>query len=94
MEKFWRHREHKAARARDEIQAFWARRGPATQAGDPSSSLVGCAASSAVDSYEGSPVLVDDWSVEREYLKFMATRPSDKELLEWVLRSEVWDFVP
>lgn len=89
MDEFWLFRERKAARARAEIRAFWERRGTVTVAKDPLSLFAESVAPPAKDTHEGSSRSLDDWSAEREYLKFVATGPSDEELLEWVLRAEV-----
>ena len=36
----------------------------------------------------------DECAAEREYLRFMATGPSEEELLAWVLRAEPEEFAP
>lgn len=65
-----------------------------TMVEDPSPSCAEPVVLLAGGSCKGSSGSPDGWAADREYLNFMATRPSDKELLAWVLRSLEWDFVP
>lgn len=68
----------------DEMASFWERRGHANPTAVLSSLFAEFVAPSPRDSYEGSPGSIYDWDVEREYLRFVATGPSDEELVEWL----------
>ena len=83
MKRFFRLRAQRATRVYEEIRVFWERRGAA-------SALEGLVPPPAMrevssSSSSGEP---DECAAEREYLRFMATGPSEEELLAWVLREE------
>ena len=81
MKRFFRLREQRALKAREEIRSFWESRGvesaPEGPLPPPVTPVVSSSSSEA-----------DSCAAEREYLRFMATGPSDDELLEWVLRDQ------
>ena len=73
---------------REEIRAFWERRG-----------VVFCRDGSAAPagSLEGSSSSSDtpeDVVAEREYAALIAANASDEELLAWATWGNEWDFVP
>ena len=76
-------------RAREEIRAFWERRGVAAAPEGPLPPPI-VPEASLTSSSDTPEYLV----AEREYLELMATGVSDEELLEWATRMEVWDFAP
>lgn len=92
MKRFFRLCARKAAGAREEIRAFWERGGVASAPDGPLPPSVMWEVSSSSSS--GSSGVRDERAAEREYVEFMATRPSDEELLEWVLRAEPKEFAP
>ena len=73
----------------EEIRVFWERRGAARALEGlvPPPEMREVSPSSSA----GGP---DEWAAEREYLRFMANRPSDEELMEWVLRASPDEPVP
>ena len=81
MKRFFRLREQRALAAREEIRGFWEGRGVASAPEGPLPPPV----LPVVSSSSSEP---DSCAAEREYLRFMATDPSDEELLEWVLREQ------
>ena len=81
IKRFFRLREQRAQAAREEIRAFWEGRGVASAPEGPLPPPV----LPVVSSSSSEP---DSCAAEREYLRFMATGPSDEELLEWVLREQ------
>ena len=87
MKSFFRFRARKAARAREEIRAFWERRGvvfaPAESSSRPS-----------LEASTSSTETPKDLVVAREYAELMAANASEEELLAWATRKEEWDFVP
>ena len=89
MKRFFRLRAQRAARAFEEIRAFWEPRGATGPLNElvPPPDLREVSSSSS----SGEP---DEWPAEKEYLRFMATWSPDKELLAWVLRSEPEEFAP
>lgn len=89
MEEVWLFCERKAVLARDEMARFWEHRDRATPAEGPSSLFAESTAPSPRASYEGSSRVVCDRGAKRDYLRFMGTGPSDEELGEWLLRTDV-----
>ena len=87
MKTFFRFRARKAARGREEIQAFWERRGVVF--GYRGSA---CPAAS-LEASSSSPDTLEDQVAEREYAELMAANASDEELLAWATWREEWDFV-
>ena len=81
MKRFFRLREQRALAAREEIRAFWEDRGVSSTPEGPLPPPV----MPVVSSSSSEP---DSCAAERDYLKFMATGPSDEELLEWILREQ------
>lgn len=81
MKRFFRLRERKALEVRDEIVSFWLNRGVVGAPEGPSSRPLPTVSSSSSEESAGC-------AVERENARLMATRPSDEELLEWVLREQ------
>lgn len=71
------------------IRAFWERWGVVSTPEGPLPPFVVRDAS-----LTSSSDVSDECAAEREYLKSLATWPSDEDLLKWVLREEPWDFVP
>ena len=107
MKKFYRFRARKAARAREEIRAFWARRGgvigyvepltaPAVSGALPTSSSD--TAEDVVAEREYENLLTAGASaeeiLEREYENLLTAGASAEEISEWATRREVWDFAP
>ena len=86
MRSFFRFQARKAARGREEIRAFWERRGVVFASAE-SSRLSLEASTSSSDTAE-------DLVVAREYAELMAANASEEELLAWATRQEKWDFVP
>lgn len=86
---FFRLRARRVAKVFEEIRSFWALRGAAghLEGVVPPPDLREISSSRS----SGEP---DECAAEREYLRFMATGPSDEELLAWVLRSEPEEFAP
>ena len=81
MKRFFRLREQRALKAREEIRSFWESRGIESAPEGPMPPSVTPVVSSSSSE-------ADSCAAEREYLRFMATGPSDDELLEWVLRDQ------
>ena len=81
MKRFFRLREQGALAAREEIRGFWEGRGVASAP----EGMLPPPALPVVSSSSSEP---DSCAVEKEYLRFMATGPSNEELLEWVLREQ------
>ena len=89
MKRFYRFRVRKAARAREEIRAFWARRGGVVGSVEPLAAPLASEASST-----SSSDTAEDAVAEREYQDLLAAGASAEEILEWATRMEVWDFAP
>ena len=86
LRSFFRFRARKAARGREEIRAFWERRGVVfALAKSPSH------ASEASTSSTETP---EDVVAVREYSELIAANAPEEELLAWARRREEWDFVP
>ena len=88
MKRFYRFRARKAARAREEIRAFWARRG-----GVGSVQPLAAPPASEASSTSSSDT-AEDVVAQREYEELLAAGASAEEILEWATHREVWDFAP
>ena len=82
MKAFFRFRAWKAARAQEEIRAFWERRGVAFVPVGPSQARASMEASTS------SSETPKDLATAREYAALLAAKASDEELLEWTTRQE------
>ena len=89
MKRFFRLRAQRAARVFEEIRAIWEARGAA----GPLEELVPPPELREVSSSSSSGESAE-CAAEREYFRFVATWPSDEELLAWVLRTEPEEPVP
>ena len=87
MKTFFRFRMRRAARGREEIRAFWERRGVVFRNEGSSPPVASLEASTS------SPDTPEDLVAKREYAELMAANASDEELLAWATRREEWDFV-
>ena len=88
MKMFFRARTREAARVREEMRAFWERRGAA---GAMVGSVVPFALAEASTSSSDTP---EDVAVKRQYADLVAAGASDEELLAWATHREEWDFAP
>ena len=107
MKKFYRFRARKAARAREEIRAFWARREGVIGYVEPSTApaVSGALSTSSSDTAEDAVAEREyenlltagasaEEILEREYENLLTAGASAEEISEWATRREVWDFAP